>query len=83
MAEFFWNARFAWGNPDVDFVYSDVAADLEFSDIVRQGQAANNGGQSHMVTSDGLTFQADNLHLDAAGHIELGFRFWDEGRFLL
>lgn len=83
LAEFFWNARFAWGNPDVNFVYSDVAADLEFSEVVRQGQAANNGGQSHMVSSDGLTFQADNLHIDAAGHIDLGFRFWDEGRFLL
>lgn len=80
LADFVWNVRFGWGNSDVDFIYSDVAAELPFSDVVRQGQAANNGGHAHMVSGSELTFQSDMLHLDAAGHVELGVRMWEEAR---
>lgn len=81
LADLFWNMRFAWGNSDVEIIYNDLPADLPFAAQVRAGQAAVDGGfgQYHMVDGQSLTLQADGLHLDFDGQIQLGARFYFDG----
>ena len=89
LPHFIKRVRAQFNAPDMPFVYGQVLpvplVGYDYRDQVRQGQLNVDEDSGHfratdgarLVLADDLPMNADNLHISAAGQIELGIRFAD------
>jgi len=87
LSHFIKRVRTEFNAPNMPFVYGQVLpvvlAGYDYRDQVRQGQLNVDEDSGHLSATDGarlvmaddLPMNADNLHISAAGQIELGIRF--------
>lgn len=80
LTDFDAHVRAEWGDDGTQIIVAQVSDEsgLPFADLVRIGQtwAASRDHLVRLVTDDGLTYQADGLHLDGAGELTLGERMY-------
>ena len=87
LSHFIRRVRAQFNAPNMPFIYGQVLpvalAGYTYRDDVRQGQMDVDENSSHVSATDGARFvpaddlpmNSDNLHVGAAGQIELGIRF--------
>jgi hypothetical protein len=89
LAHFIRRVRGQFHAPSMPFIYAQVLpsalAGYDYRDQVREGQLQVDQDSGHrwatdgarLVPGDDLPMNSDNLHISAAGQIELGIRFAD------